>query len=265
MNLGVWLGLLTAAALIAWGVSSAGAGTTLVNLHGLLVVVGGTTAAALISTPFGRLASAFARAASLLMPLRQPGPDEAIAEILRLARLAQAGGGLLSIQEEGREFAGGFVRRAVTVAIATGESAQTRHILEKQIRQTRVGRQEDSNVFRTISVLAPMFGILGTLLGMIQVLGALSDPAKVGPAMAVALSSAFLGIAIANFLCIPLAGQLRLDAMRETLVFEVLVEGILEIQAGRPPYLIELHLASYSAEQRARLEAEEARPVPQPG
>ena len=155
--------------------------------------------------------------------------------------------------------ADGFLHRAIGVAIATGETADTRRVMEKEVKQLRIGRQEDANVFRTIGTLAPMFGILGTLLGMIQVLGTMSaDPTKVGPSMALALSSAFLGISVANFFCVPVAGHIRLAAMRETMVLELLLEGLLDIAAGKPPYLVEMHMASYSSQRRKELEAAEA-------
>lgn len=262
MNLGLWVGFVLAALLVGWGMTSSGTPGALLNRHGVLVVLGGTVAATLIAVPLRQLGSAFVRLGGLFLPSPLPSPEEAVAEIVRLARVAQTGGGILALQEEGRELAGGFPYRAISVAIATGESAETRRVLEREIKQTRIGRQEDANVFRTIGVLSPMFGILGTLLGMIEVLGSLSEPAKVGPAMALALSSAFLGIAIANFLCIPIAGQLRLTAMRETLVLEILLEGIVEIAAGKAPYVVELHLSSYLAQRRTDSEAGAGAPGP---
>lgn len=261
MNIGLWFGFLVAAGLLWWGAATSNSASALVNSHGVLVVIGGTAAATLISTPPRVLASAFVRMAALFMPNRLPSPEQAAAEMVRIARLAQTGGGLLSVQNEGRDMAEGFVHRALTVAIAAGETSETRRILEKEIRQLRIGRQEDANVFRTIGTLSPMFGILGTLLGMIQVLQSFSEPTKLGPAMALALSSAFMGIAIANFLCIPVAGMIRLASMAETLVLEVLMEGVLDIAAGKAPYLVELHLASYSRQRREELAAQEAAPA----
>ncbi|MEE8424242.1 MAG: MotA/TolQ/ExbB proton channel family protein [Elusimicrobiota bacterium] len=258
MNLTLIAGLLIAVFVVAWSVLEVGSTAALFNLHGFLIVFGGTVSTALMSTPLRQLSSAMRQAFALFFPQHLPTASEAVTEIVRLARMAHAGGGLLSLQGQGRDFVDGFLHRAITVAIATGESGQLRKIMERQIRLIRIGRQEDTNVFRTISVLSPMFGILGTLLGMIQVLGALSDPTKVGPAMALALSSAFLGISVSNFVCVPIAGALRLRAMRETLVLEIALEGMLDIQSGKAPYLVELHLASYSEERRGEMEAGES-------
>lgn len=265
MNLTLWTGCAMAVGLVVWGIADAGSVGALFNMHGLMIVLGGTLAATLINTPLDQLISAFKRGAELFVPSKLPTTEEAVGEVARLARMAHTGGGLLTLQNEGGDFLDGFLHRSISVAISTGESSQTRKILERQIRLIRVGRQEDQNVWRTVAILAPMFGILGTLLGMIQVLGALSDPTKVGPAMALALSSAFLGISMANFVCVPIAGAMRLKAMHETLVYEIALEGTLEIQSGKAPYLIELHLASYSAQWRREMDAAETSgAAPQP-
>ncbi len=230
----------------------------LFNVHGVIVVLGGTLIAMLISYPMLQILSTLKGAVSLFLRVRQPAAEEVVAEMSRLARRAQTEGGLLSLQGESRDFADGFLSRAITVAIATGESHATRSILEAEIRQLRIRRQEDANLLRTMGTLSPMFGLLGTLLGMIQVLETISTPAKVGPAMAMALSSAFVGIAFANIVCIPVAGQMRLRAMRETMLLEMILEGILDVAAGQPAALVELHLVGY-AEGRA---PEAAAPAP---
>ncbi|MFA6030081.1 MAG: MotA/TolQ/ExbB proton channel family protein [Elusimicrobiota bacterium] len=250
MNIGVWIGLLGGLAIVLSNIIGKSAGQAFVNGHGILVVVGGTFAAMLISTPIGTSFSALKALLRLLLPQREMSVDEAVAEGVRLARVAQGGGGLLALRDEGRGILDGFVNRAIMVAISTGESDETRRIMEKEIKHRRLARQEDANFWRTVSVLSPMFGIMGTLLGMIHVLSTLSDPSKMGPYMALALSSAFIGIGMANLLCVPVAGQLRLTAMRETLILEIVLEGVLDITSGKAPYLVELHLASYSEQRR---------------
>ncbi|MBI5243651.1 MAG: MotA/TolQ/ExbB proton channel family protein [Elusimicrobia bacterium] len=251
MNIGVWVGFAVAAGLVIWGGAASGAAKTLAESHGILIVLGGTAGAMLVSAPLRRILSALRAFFALLFPGRETSLEDAASEIVRLARKSQAEGGILALRDEGRDTAKGFLNRAITAAIAAGEAAETRRIVELEIRQRRLSLQEDANFWRTLSVLSPMFGIIGTLLGMIQVLGTLSDPTKMAPSMALALSSALLGIGIANFVCVPVAGHIRLKAMAETLLAELLLEGVLDITAGKPAYLIELHLASYSERRRA--------------
>ena len=262
MKIGLWIGLLGGVALAIWGIASTGESGTVLNLHGFIIVVGGTAAATLINCPLDTIRSAFFNFFTLLGSGNIPETEDAIDEVVELAREAHGSGGILSLRDAGGNLAGGFGHRAITAAIATGESNQTRRIMETEIKQSRIIRMEDTNVFRTIAMLSPMFGILGTLLGMIKVLGAIQDPSRVGPAMALALSSAFLGIAIANFIAVPIAGRIRASAMKETLVLEVILEGILDIAAGQAPYLVELRLAAYSASRRAELEIIEGGAAP---
>jgi chemotaxis protein MotA len=201
---------------------------------------------------------------TLFLPLRLPGEEAIIAEMSRLARRAQSEGGLLALQGESPDFAGGFLNRAINVAIATGESHEARRVLETEIRQLRIRRQEDANLLRTMGTLSPMFGLLGTLIGMIKVLQTVSTPTKVGPAMALALSSAFVGIASANLVCVPLAGQIRLRTITETILLEMILEGVLDIAAGKPSSLVEMHLVSYAQSRQRGAAAPAPRGAPEP-
>ncbi|MDD5658381.1 MAG: MotA/TolQ/ExbB proton channel family protein [Elusimicrobia bacterium] len=224
-------------------------GRSMLNLHGVGIVLGGTAVAVLINAPWRQVLSAVTGTLALFSPRGVPEPGEIVARMALLARRAQSEGGLLSLQGEGGNFAGGFLERAVSVAIAAGESNETRRLLESEIRQMRLRRQEDANILRTMGTLSPMFGLLGTLLGMIRVLEQLSSPTKIGPAMALALSSAFIGIAFANLVCVPVSGQLRLRAILETLALEMIMERVLDIAAGKPPSLVELHLQGYAGQR----------------
>jgi chemotaxis protein MotA len=250
MNWSFLLGILSLGAFAFYGLTQGGGDRSLLNTHGAGVVIGGTFVAMILNSPWRTLISALGNVAALFLPMRLPGEEAIITELSRLARRAQTEGGLLALQGESPDFAGGFLNRAINVAIATGESNEARRILETEVRQLRVRRQEDANIMRTMGTLAPMFGLLGTLLGMVRVLETVSTPTKVGPAMALALSSAFVGIASANLVCVPLAGQIRLRAITETMLLEMIIEGVLDITAGKPSSLVEMHLASYAQRRR---------------
>lgn len=252
MNFSLWVGIVGAAVIIRWGIGRAGFLNGSADVEGAIVVLGGLTSAMLIHCSVAQLLGALKTLLKLFVPSGLPSPEECVTELTRLARKAHREGGVLSLQDDSREFAGGFLHRAIVVAIASGESDETRRIMEAEVRQIRHARNEEANVFRSAGVLAPMFGLLGTLLGMVKVLASMSDPTKAGAAMAVALSSAFLGIAIANFICVPVAGQIRVMAMNETLVYEIMLEGVVDIAAGKSPYVVELHLSAYAKEHRAQ-------------
>jgi chemotaxis protein MotA len=244
-NLTLWLGVLAAGAVMGWSLLQPGSGHNIMDTHGIVVVLGGAAAAMMISTPATQLFSAIRAVVWVLSPGRLPTSEEVAAEIVRLSRLAHTQGGLLALRNESMEFGGGFLHRAIAAAAACGETDATRQILELELRRKRVSRGEDANVFRTLGTLAPMFGLMGTLLGMLKVLTNMSEPTKLGPAMALALSSAFIGIGMANLMCVPLAGQIRLLSMRETQVHEMMLEGVLAIAMNQPTYQIELRMGAY--------------------
>ena len=243
-NLSLWLGVAVASLIMAWSLLQPGS-RNILDAHGLIVVLGGAAAAMMISTPAAQIFGASRALLRILGSSRLPAPSEIAAEIVRLSRRAQTEGGLLALRGESPEFAEGFLQRAISAAAACGETDAARHILELEIRRRRVALQEDANVFRTLGTLAPMFGLMGTLLGMLKVLTNMTEPTKLGPAMALALSSAFVGIGLANFLCVPLAGQIRLLALRETQALEMIIEGVLAIATNQPTYQVELRMNAY--------------------
>lgn len=244
-NISLWLGFISAGLILSWSLLQQGVARNTLNAHGLIIVLAGAAAAMLISTPAAQLFSALRALLWIMAPSGLPSRAEAAAEILRLSQKARAEGGLLALRDESPDFAGGFLRRALATAAACSETSAARELLEAEIRNRRLARQEDANVFRTLGTLSPMFGLLGTLLGMLKVLSTMSNPSKLGPAMALALSSAFIGIVVSNFFCIPISGQIRLLAMRETFLLEMILEGALDIAVNRPAYQVELRMAAY--------------------
>ncbi len=241
----IWLGLGLAASLVAWAISETPGAMNLLTPAALLLVVGGCLAVVIIQNGLAALAAALGRAARLMAPDRSTSLEEAMAEIARLARKAQAEGGLLALSGEGEGFADGFLKRALAAAVSSGESAETRRVMEAELVQLRRERLQEAEVFQSMATAAPILGLMGTLLGMVRVVAAVADPMRMGPAMAVALSSDFVALGMSQLVCSPLSGRLVSHLRAELLVREVLLEGVVGIVSGRPLYRIELHLAAY--------------------
>ncbi|MBI4422748.1 MAG: MotA/TolQ/ExbB proton channel family protein [Elusimicrobia bacterium] len=256
MNGTAWLGALGTVALLVFAAAHYGAQLLLANGVALLFVVGGIAASCLLGFPLSRLASALRRAWALFFAAGLPTEQEAVQEILRLARIAQSQGGLLALARENLTFADGFLMRAVLAAVSTGDAQETRHMVEREIRKRRIQAEEDANVFRTVGVLSPMFGLLGTLLGMIRLMSIMQNPAQAGPAMAVALASAFFGICVANFVCVPVAGHMRLRAIEELVILDTLLEGVLDLLSSKPPAYISVHLTGTAERRREQARAQ---------
>jgi chemotaxis protein MotA len=250
-------GFLGGVLVLVWGIKQ---GTTLsafVNLHGVLIVGGGTCCAAMINSSIDDLFGALRAASRLLFTPEFKSCDEAIPVLVQLCRRARTEG-IRAAQDAGAS-AGGFFARAMDACVVLNDKTLAREALERDIVRMRSRHTEVGNVFRVCGLLAPMFGLLGTLIGIISVLRSLSDPAQAGPAMAVAISSAFYGILLANLVCVPIANKLRSRSIAEALEREVILNGVLEIIfTQRAPLALEAQLLGFVRSRR------EGRPVGAP-
>jgi len=243
------IGFIVGAIILTWAIFSTTVGSIIFNLHGLVIVIGGTLAATAINTTLKGFVSGFK---SFLLIVRKqdiPNIQETMQTIVQLSDTAHREGGIMSLQNVDPVFAGGFLKRAVTVAMTSGQVKETREILEDEIRRKRLAKQENSNFYRTMSILSPMFGLIGTLFGVIQTLNDLSDPTRIGHSMAIAISSALYGIGLADFLFVRVANKVRLKAMQETMILQLILEGVIDIMSAKPPHLIDMHLKGYLSQE----------------
>lgn len=252
MDIMTIVGVALGAFVMLWGVMTSGIADKLLNAHGIVIVVGGTLAATVINTSYKRFLAGSKALGDIFLRQPLPSVDECVRTIIQMSDTAQKQGGIMALTNVDPRFAGGFLKRAVGVAMVSAQSMETRNILEEEIRRRRLDISEDSNFYRTAGVLSPMFGLIGTLFGIIQTLSNISDPTLIGKSMATAISSAFFGIALSNLVFVPVANKIRLRAMEETLILQLLLEGVMDIMSGKTPHLIEMHLRGYQQELAAR-------------
>ena len=240
------LGFVGGVILLMVSITREGALGVFMNPHGLTIVLGGTLFATMINSSF-RETIAFVKAGvSLFLKPKSIAPDQVIFQVVRLAGIARRSG-VMAIQEEEKDIGDdGFFEHAIEVVLTANDEKVARVILEKEINQIRLRHREVGNIFRTAGLLSPMFGLLGTLIGIISVLKNISEPTSVGPAMAVAISSAFYGILMANLVFVPGAGKLRTRSLEEILYKEIVTEGMINIVfTAKIPIVIEMQLLSY--------------------
>ena len=252
MDIMTIVGFILGAAVMVWGAFSSGVADKILNSHGIVIVLGGTLAATLINTSYVRFAAGLKALIDIFSTPKIPTVEVAVRTLVGMAETAQKQGGIMALSNTDPAFAGGFLKRAVGVAMTSAESRETRDILEEEIRRRRLDVQEDSNLYRTAGVLSPMFGLIGTLFGIIQTLSNISDPTAIGRSMAVAITSALFGIGFSNMFCVPVANKIRLRAMEETLILQLILEGVMDIMAGKTPHLVEIHLRGYQAAEAAK-------------
>jgi len=244
MDITTLAGIAAAAGLVLAGFSSGQLSVSLINLHGVFVVLGGTMAAALINTPLDHFTQAISGLRLVLGGGYGTPPEKLIPIMVTLAEDVRKQG-MAALKEADPAVANGFLARAALAALEYNDFNFVRQVLEREINQGVDDMNGVANFYRTMGVMAPMFGLLGTLIGIIGVLKDLSNPETVGPAMSVAITSAFYGIFLSNMVCGPISGKIRAKIWMDVRVKSMILEGVLEIMKGSLPLVVERRLQSY--------------------
>lgn len=244
MDISTIIGVVAFAALIAFGAAAGELDKSLLNLHGAFVVIGGTAVAMLLNTPLRYLIRSATELKSLMLDDEAADLQRAVPVLTGLAEQCRMRG-LSALKEADPALADGFLSRAAMAALEYNDSNFVKQVMEQEINQGADEVNEIANVYRTLSLLFPMFGLLGTLIGIIGVLKDLSNPESVGPAMGVAITSAFYGIFLANMVCVPIAGKIRARIWLQVKLKAMILDGVLEIMKGSIPIVVERRLQSY--------------------
>ncbi|MCM2267529.1 MAG: MotA/TolQ/ExbB proton channel family protein [Elusimicrobiales bacterium] len=244
MDLSTIVGVVAFAALMFMGITTRQLSSTLVNSHAVFVVLGGTFVAILLNTPLRYLVKAVTELKTMLFDEENEDMVKLIPIMTELTEQCRVKG-LSALKEADPNIAKGFLSRAAMAALEYNDYNFVKQVMEQEINQAADEANEVANVYRTMGILMPMFGLLGTLLGIIAVLRDLANPESVGPAMAVAITSAFYGIFMANMVCVPIAGKIRARIWMTVRIKSMILDGVLEIMKGSIPIVVERRLRSY--------------------
>ncbi|MGO9658305.1 MAG: flagellar motor protein [Acidimicrobiales bacterium] len=186
-------------------------------------------------------------------------PDDAVAVVVSFAEKARRQG-LLALEEEARQIDDAFLRKGIEMAVDGSDPEEIRDILEQDVDAMKARHRTGAKFFSDMAGFAPTMGIIGTVMGLLHVLQNLSTPATLGPMIAAAFTATLWGVMQANVFWLPLANKLKRTSEVEVRRMQLLLEGILAIQAGANPRTVEQRLLSYlsPAEQEAAKEAREA-------
>ena len=246
MDLSTIIGTLLAFGLVL-GAMAGGVGglASFVDVPSVMIVGGGSLAVTMMNftgADLKGLMSVFLR--SYLFKLSTPAQE--IERIIEYANLARKEG-LLALEEKLKEVDDAFFGKGIQLVI-DGFSADTvRDIMDLEAEWQRQRHAQGKSMADALGGFAPAFGMIGTLVGLVQMLQNLSDPSKIGGGMATALLTTLYGSMAANMVFIPLAGKLDVRAKQEALLRELMIEGIVAIQSGEKPQLIKEKLKSFLA------------------
>ncbi|MBQ8591450.1 MAG: MotA/TolQ/ExbB proton channel family protein [Lachnospiraceae bacterium] len=178
--------------------------------------------------------------------------QEMIVKIIELSNLARKEG-LLSLEEAVADLDDAFLKKGILLIVDGTDPELVRAIMETELVSIDGRHKKFIGFWETIASMGPAWGMIGTLIGLINMLGALDDPSTIGPAMAVALITTLYGSMLANWIAIPISNKLKGNNDLEMMIKEIMIEGLLSIQAGENPRVIEEKLKSFLAPSERKL------------
>ncbi len=241
MDLATLIGLIGAFGIVMTSIMLGGSAGTFVNTPSLLVVLGGTVLVTMMKFSLGKFAGAagIAVKAFLYKPLK---PEELIEHSVELAKTARQGG-LLALEEA--EVPDDFMKSGLGLLIDGHPADTVRAMLVKDLNQTLARHSDGQDIFKAIGDVGPAMGMIGTLIGLVQMLSNMDDPKQIGPAMAVALLTTLYGAILANMFALPIADKLAVRSAEENTNKSLIIDALLSIQAGQNPRVIEGMLEAY--------------------
>ena len=241
MDIATLIGFIAASGIITTAILLGPNALIFLNIGGLLIVVGGTFGATLMKFPITHMFGAFKVALKAFF-YKNDKPTDLIQEGIEMAQIARKEG-FLGL--ESREVNNEFLQKGINLCVDRHDPELVRRMLSKDINLTIERHEEGQSIFKAIGDVAPAMGMIGTLVGLVQMLSNMDDPKKICPAMAVALLTTLYGALIANVVALPIADKLAHRSKEERINRSLILETIGAIQEGLNPRVMEQLLKSY--------------------
>lgn len=214
-----------------------------INIPSLMITVGGSFAALLINFPLGSvLGLANIIKKCFLKKLMTP-PE--IVELFKEMSTVARKDGLLALEEKIADISDDFLKRGLEMVVGGTSKEEIESILETELSYIDERHKEGKKILDSLGAAAPAFGMVGTLIGLVQMLRTLDDPSQIGGGMATALLTTLYGAVVANLFCIPLAGKLEARNKEELMVRELMLSGLIGLVEGQAPRALQGRLTSF--------------------
>lgn len=239
------IGFVGMAAVLVW-VLAAGAGYSadvFWRTPSVALVLGGSVFATLVAFPGRRFASLGAMVREAFSG-RPRSLERSIATLVALATLARRRG-LLALERPVETLDDPFMREAMRMAVDGVTPETIRSVMQTRMESIELRHLEGKGMLEMMGRVAPVFGMIGTVIGLVVMLGRMDDPARIGPGMAVALLTTFYGLVLAHVVCLPLARKLGGRTSEELLHKTMVLQGVLAVQAGDHPRVVEQKLRAF--------------------
>ena len=228
-------------AVVAATIFTGGSAPTFFNPPSILIVLGGTFLVVMVKFFMKQFLGAF-KVAGRAFSSKVHDPEALIAEIVNLANIGRKEG-LLALEKA--TISEPFLQDGIRMLVDGTSQEVVKAVMAKDMQQTIDRHSWGERVWRATGDVAPAMGMIGTLIGLVQMLSNMNDPKAIGPAMAVALLTTLYGAVLANMMALPIADKLHLRKSNEKLIHSMCIDGVLAIQAGQNPRVIESMLKAY--------------------
>ncbi|MBW6508747.1 MAG: MotA/TolQ/ExbB proton channel family protein [Desulfuromonadales bacterium] len=245
MDLATIVGLIAAFGLMLSAIMQGSSLLIFIDIAALTIVVGGTLGTVLVHFPFGDILGAVKVASKAFMH-KSHSPVDTISRLITYAGKARKEG-ILSLQSVMNDIDDEFFLKGLQMAVDGQEPEALKEMLEREIEYVMERHDKGAEIFSTFAAYSPAMGMIGTLIGLVQMLQTMDDPSTIGPAMALALLTTFYGAVIANIIANPIAGKLKLRSTSEVLNKTLVTEGMKAILEGENPRLMEQRLHAFVA------------------
>ena len=248
MDLSSIIGVVSGLGFVAMGILL-GSGLMLFwNLPSVVIVIGGSLAATMIGFPLSDVLSIFKVTMKVFM-FKIEKPENIIANLVEISNKARKGG-LLSIEGDIKDTNDPYLAKALQMTVDGVKTVDIAAIMQKQMSLTSDQHKTGIALLSSMGSYAPAFGMVGTLIGLVQMLANLDDPSTIGPKMAVAMITTFYGAILANLFFIPMADKLKIRSEEEISNMNIIYEGVVSIREGEHPRLMEDKLNVYLGDSK---------------
>ena len=241
VDLATIIGLVGAFAMVAMAMVIGGGLVLFIDVPSILIVLVGSHFVILMKYSMGQFLGAV-KSGMKVLNFSSDEPEELIAKIVELADAARKGG-LLSL--ESAEIPNEFMNKGINLLIDGHDGDVVKEILQKEVKMSSERHLLGAGIFKSLGDVAPAMGMIGTLVGLVAMLSNMDDPKSIGPAMAVSLLTTLYGAMVANMVAIPIAEKLQMRNDQEMITNRLIIDGLLAIQSGQNPRVIEQALMGY--------------------
>lgn len=254
MDIATVIGLVSGCALVLWAILTNSDLSAFIDPPSFAIVIGGALSVALVSFPLKHFLG-IAKVVKNCFFTKARDPKEVIKDLVSYAEVARRDG-ILALENVTADIKDPFLVSGIQMAVDGSDPDLIENVMVNDLETIEARHAEGKALFDNIGKYAPAFGMIGTLVGLVIMLQNMSDPSKIGPAMAVALLTTLYGALAANLFALPMADKLALRSRQEILLKMIIIKGVMSIQSGDNPRIVEQKLKTFLPNRMRMMDGE---------